>query len=109
MVRRLLVPLDGSQLAAAAIPYALTLAHALDIPAELLAVVPPFPELPSVPSAQAVAGDERRVALDSAYLASVATTIGTPARTVRTAIRHGNPAGEILCAPPPKSRALSWS
>jgi len=98
MVRHLLVPLDGSQLAAAAIPYALTLAHALDTPVDLLAVVAPFPDLPSVPSAQAVEGDERRVALGIAYLESVATAIRTPDRTVRTAVRHGNPAGEILSA-----------
>ena len=96
MVRRILVPLDGSQRAAAAVPYAATLARALDAPIGLLAVVAPFPDLPGVPSDDAIAGDDGRVAAVTAYLESVATALRAHDLVVRTAVRHGNPASAIL-------------
>ena len=96
MVRHILVPLDGSPLAAAAIPYAATLARALAAPICLLAVVEPFPDLPGVPSDHALEGDDRLVATRTAYLDAVATALRAPDLAVRTTVRHGNPAGEIL-------------
>lgn len=106
MVRHILVPLDGSQVAAAAIPYATALARAFDAPLALLAVVEPFPGRPGMPSDQATEGDERRVATGTAYLESVATALRAPDLVIRTAIRHGNPAVEILRAAEAEEAAL---
>ncbi len=96
MVGRILVPLDGSPLAAAAVPYAATLARALDAPIGLLAVVESFPDRPGVPSDDAIAGDDRRVAASAAHLDAVAATLRATDLVIGTALRHGNPASAIL-------------
>ncbi|HEY8292820.1 MAG TPA: universal stress protein [Thermomicrobiales bacterium] len=98
MVRHILVPLDGSRLAATAVPYALTLARASDARISLLAVVASPPEHTGLPSAAAQEGDERHVTESTAYLESVATTMRADGLTVTTVVRHGNPASEILAA-----------
>src|SRR4051794_2764680 len=59
--RHILVPLDGSRLAAAAVPYSVALARAADARISLLAVVAPVPEHAGLPSAAAQEGDERHV------------------------------------------------
>lgn len=96
MDRHILVPLDGSRLAAAAVPYAATLARAWDARIRLLAVVEPLPEHAGMPSAAARERDERQVTESTAYLESVATALRAQALTVATVIRHGDPAGNIL-------------
>jgi nucleotide-binding universal stress UspA family protein len=96
MFRHILVPLDGSRLAAAALPYAVALARAADARISLLSVVefPPVPD--SLPSAAGQEGDERHVTENNAYLESVAIPLRTRGLTVTTVVRHGNPASEVL-------------
>ncbi len=96
--RHILVPLDGSRLAAAAVPYAATLAHARDARISLLAVVEPIPEHSGLPSTAGQERDERHVTESTAYLESVAVAIRAHGLTVTTVVRHGNPANEILAA-----------
>jgi len=98
MFRHILVPLDGSQLAATAVPYALTLARAADARISLLAVVASPPEHTGLPSAAAQEGDERHVTESTAYLETVAVAMRADGLTVTTVVRHGNPASEILAA-----------
>ena len=106
MIGHVLVPLDGSQLAAAAVPYAVTLARAFDAPICFLSVIEHFPELPGVPSDDAIAGDERRVAAIVAHLDALASAIRAEDLVARTAVRHGNPANEILREAEEEDRAL---
>jgi nucleotide-binding universal stress UspA family protein len=106
MNRHILVPLDGSQHAAAALPYALTLARATDTYIRLLSVVAaPFPHA-GFPSATANAGDRRHIEASTAYLESVAGTMRTHGLAVTTVVRHGNPADEILAASEDEECAL---
>lgn len=96
MARHILVPLDGSPLAAAAIPYAVALARTDNARISLLAIVTPFPDHIGVPSAAAREEDERQVTISTAYLASIATTIRAHDLNATTVVRHGNPASAIL-------------
>ncbi len=98
MFRHILVPLDGSRRAAAALPYALTLAHACGARISLLAVVEPVPEQSGLPSVAAQEEDERHVTESSAYLESVAVAMRVDGFAVTTVVRHGDPASEILAA-----------
>jgi nucleotide-binding universal stress UspA family protein len=98
MIRHILVPLDGSRLAATAVPYAVILARAADARISLLAVVEPLSEHAGLPSAAAREEDERHVTESTAYLESVATSLRAHGLTVTTVVRHGNPASEILAA-----------
>lgn len=98
MIRHILVPLDGSRLAATAIPYAVTLARAADARISLLAVVESVSEHAGLPSAAARGRDERHVTERTAYLESVATSLRARGFTVTIVVRHGNPASEILAA-----------
>lgn len=98
MTRHILVPLDGSRLAAAAAPYAVTLAHTSDARISLLAVVESATERAGQPSTAAQEEDERHVTESTAYLESVAVAMRAHGHTVTTVVRHGNPASEILAA-----------
>jgi len=98
MFRHILVPLDGSRLAATAVPYAITLADARDARISLLAVVESPPEHAGQPSVAAQERDERHVTESTAYLESVATPLRARGLAVTTVVRHGNPASEILAA-----------
>ena len=98
MDRHILVPLDGSRLAATALPYALTLARASAARISLLAVVASPPEHAGLPSATAQESDERLVTESTAYLESVAVAMRADGATVTTVVRHGNPAEEVLIA-----------
>jgi nucleotide-binding universal stress UspA family protein len=98
MDRHILVPLDGSRLAATAVPYAVTLARASEARVTLLAVAESPPEHAGLPSAAAQEGDERHVTESTAYLESVAAAMRAHGLTVTTVVRHGNPASEILAA-----------
>jgi nucleotide-binding universal stress UspA family protein len=96
MFRHILVPLDSSRVAAAALPYAVALARAADARISLLSVVE-FPAAPvSLPSAAGREGDERHVTEHTAYLESAATPLRARGLAVTTVVRHGNPAEEIL-------------
>ena len=94
--RRILVPLDGSRRAAAALPYAVALARATAARIGLLAIVEPLPLHAGLPSAAGQEEDERQVAVSTAYLEAVATPLRARGLAVTTAVRHGDPASEIL-------------
>jgi nucleotide-binding universal stress UspA family protein len=98
MAYHILVPLDGSPLAATAVPYAVTLARVSEARVTLLAVVASPPEHAGLPSAAAQEGDERHITESTAYLESVAAAMRAHGLTVTTVVRHGNPANEILAA-----------
>ena len=105
-MRRILVPLDGSHRAAAALPYAVALAHATAARIGLLAVVEPIHLHAGLPSDANLEDDERHVAVSSAYLESVATHLRAGGLAVTTAVRHGDPAGAILAESEEAPRAL---
>ncbi len=94
--RHILVPLDGSQIAAAALPYAVAVARAASARISLLAVVESSPTHIGLPSAVGREGDERHVTESTAYLESVAAPLRAAGLAVTTVVRHGNPAEEIL-------------
>ena len=96
MFRHILVPLDGSRLAVAAVPYAVALARAFDARISLLGIVEPFPEFGRLPSAAVREADERQITTGSAYLESVAAPMRARDLAVTTVVRHGNPAAEIM-------------
>jgi nucleotide-binding universal stress UspA family protein len=96
MLTHILVPLDGSRLAAQAVPYATALAHAFDARITLLAVIEPAPHRGPMPHPDATEIDARRIATSMAYLESMAAAIRAPDRTVIAAVRHGNPAPAII-------------
>ncbi|MDQ6832058.1 MAG: universal stress protein [Chloroflexota bacterium] len=94
--RHILVPLDGSHLAAAALPYAVALARAADARITLLAILEPVPAHVGLPSAAGQEADERRVTESTAYLEFVAAPLRATGLAVTTVVRHGNPAETIL-------------
>jgi len=96
MFRHIVVPLDGSQLAATAIPYAVALARPTDARISLLAVVKPLLVYAGLPSADAQEGDERHITESTAYLESVALPLRTSGLAVTAVVRHGDPAEAIL-------------
>jgi nucleotide-binding universal stress UspA family protein len=95
MSRHLLVPLDGSPRAAAAIPYAVAIARAEGAKISLLAAIAPPPEYVGFPAAAWEDGD-RQEAESTAYLASVVAPLNASALTVTTVVRRGDPASAIL-------------
>lgn len=96
MLAHILVPLDGSRLAAQAVPYAVTLARAFDARITLLAVIEAAPHRGDMPSPEATEVDARRMATSMAYLESMAATICAPDLAVTAAVRQGNPAAAII-------------
>src|SRR4051794_14441849 len=105
-VRRILVPLDGSRRAAAALPYARPLAHAPAARITLLAIVEPLHLHDGLPSDAGQEDDDRHVAANAAYLASVATRLRARGLTVEAAVRHGDPASVIVAASAEEGGAL---
>ena len=100
MYRRALVPLDGSMVAEAIVPFILEIAGPLDMEVALLrVVVPAVPMAVELSSSSHVQDVEKFRADAEQYLASVAT--GLRARGVRatTHVRVGEAVDEILaCA-----------
>jgi nucleotide-binding universal stress UspA family protein len=94
--RRVLVPLDGSDLAETVVPSILAIAQALDLEVVLLRVVAVFP--PGTPESARGEIEERRRRLyqeAEAYLGSVAGQLAGHVR-VRIGVRKGEPATEIV-------------
>jgi nucleotide-binding universal stress UspA family protein len=98
----LLVPLDGSERAALALPVAAAIAEATHTPL-LLARITPFLGVPPVAAAgvplpadmyQQPIDDERRLALD--YLDEQAESLRKRGLTVETFVAHGDPAAILL-------------
>jgi nucleotide-binding universal stress UspA family protein len=97
MYRRALVPLDGSMIAEAIVPFILEIAGPLDMEVALLRVILPTPPVMVEGGGAMVVDDvEQLRARAEEYLASVAT--GLRARGVRATmqVRFGNAVGEIL-------------
>ena len=96
--RRVLIPLDGSRLAEAIIPYVLSLAEALYMDVVLVRVVPPAPSpLNTVSMARA---DRMRARMADAhnYLADIAAGLWGRGVRVQTTVRSGRPIAEICAA-----------
>jgi nucleotide-binding universal stress UspA family protein len=102
MFRRILVPLDGSELAERALPYAQGLARELNSELILLRVV----NCVDLASSQAFTGflpaevfdaaieDERQTAAE--YLARLAERLQADGLATQWVVRSGDPAGEIV-------------
>lgn len=96
MPRHILIPLDGSPLAAAAVPYAIAIARTDRARISLLAVVASLPDRAGLPSDAAREDDARQVAESATYLESIAVAVRAHDLSVTTVIRHGDPARAIL-------------
>jgi nucleotide-binding universal stress UspA family protein len=107
-IRRLLVPLDGSELAEAALPAASALAKRLEVPVHLVRATnsmatlatlsgsTPFPVNPPADVYERLASDLDNSA--RAYLADVATRLRGEGIEVSVEVRDGSPYTEILDA-----------
>jgi nucleotide-binding universal stress UspA family protein len=97
MYRRALVPLDGSMIAEAIVPFILEIAGPLDMEVALLRVVVPAPPLVIEGSTHAVVEDVHKLRSDAEeYLAPVATALRARGVRVTTHVRIGDAVGEIL-------------
>lgn len=97
MYKRAIVPLDGSMVAEGIIPFILEIAGPLDMEVVLLRVVVPVP--PSVIEGARyveVEDPEKRRLEAEEYLAPIAVELRAKAVRVRTMVRRGEPAQEIL-------------
>lgn len=99
MYKCVAIPLDGSIVAEGILPFILEIAGPLDIGVVLVRVMVPVP--PSVIEASRhveVEDPEKRRAEAEAYLTPIAAELRTKGVRVRTMVRRGEPAGEILAA-----------
>jgi nucleotide-binding universal stress UspA family protein len=97
MYKRVLVPLDGSPLAEAILPFLLEIAGPLDMHLTLLRVVEPIPPSVTEASSRVVVEDvEGRRREAEGYLQTVAKTIEARGLVARCEVRRGQPAHEIL-------------
>jgi nucleotide-binding universal stress UspA family protein len=98
MYTRMLVPLDGSELAETILPFAERIAGPLDTEVLLLSVVEPISVVTGLASAGVVGPDAlylRQVEMKK-YLAEVAARLEAKGVRVRTVLGLGAPAAEIL-------------
>src|SRR5262245_41843327 len=99
MYRRVLVPLDGSPVAEAIIPFVLEIAGPLDMEVALLEVVEPPPPMVVEGATYAVVGDVEAQRLGAhEYLAPVAVELRATGVRVTTQVRLGRAQSEILAA-----------
>jgi nucleotide-binding universal stress UspA family protein len=103
MIKQLVLPLDGSELAAAALPLASAIAVSADATLHLVRVVEPFWHSASVASMTPYLPDEQGADFDaqlqaeaSAYLKRVADGLRDRGVRVTWEVRSGRPADEIL-------------
>ncbi|MBC7286588.1 MAG: universal stress protein [Armatimonadetes bacterium] len=94
MYRRLLVPLDGSELAEIALTHAESLAKAFGAEIVLVRVVPLPPARVACPSP--IASVEAEFAEAKEYLSSVANRLQQNGILARTSVRQGDVAEEII-------------
>jgi nucleotide-binding universal stress UspA family protein len=95
-LHRILVPLDGSALAEAALPRVAELARLTNARLTLLQVIgPPMPELTAFEIARLPEDDGELAAEAEAYLRRVAATLHERGLDVDTAVRFGDPAACI--------------
>ena len=97
MYKRALVPLDGSMVAAAIVPFILEIAGPLDMEVALLRVVVPAPPMVLEGSSYVVAEDVEKLRANAeAYLASVAAELRDQGVRVTIQVRFGEAVSEIL-------------
>jgi nucleotide-binding universal stress UspA family protein len=97
MYKRALIPLDGSMIAEAIVPFILEIAGPLDMEVALLRVVVPSPPVVVEGSTHAIIEDAEKLRDDAQdYLASVAATLRARGVRVTTHVRCGEAVGEIL-------------
>jgi nucleotide-binding universal stress UspA family protein len=100
MYKRALVPLDGSELSAAILPFITRIAGPLDMEVVLLRVVEPIPPQVIESSRYVEIEDvEGRLAEARAYLKPIVDDLAGKGVRTRLEVRHGNPVTEIVaCA-----------
>ena len=100
MFNRVVIPHDGSELAEAILPFIMQIAGPLDLEVTLLRVVEPVPPEVIEGVRRVVIDDaERREKEATAYLAELAGSVAASGVQVRTEVRVGVPAREIVyCA-----------
>ena len=99
MYKRVLVPVDGSDVAVAVLPFILGIAGPLDFEVMLLRVNQPVsPVALEATRYVDVEGDEATRAKAEAYLKGLAGTMESRGVRVKTLIRRGDPVSEILAA-----------
>jgi nucleotide-binding universal stress UspA family protein len=96
MFNRILVPLDGSQLAEGALPYALSLAAALDASLTLLTVVQPMQLISDYYIPYDASLEAEQLAAAGAALDETADSLRHAGARVMTAVAVGYAASEIL-------------
>lgn len=97
MFKRVVIPLDGSDLAESILPLIIQIAGPLDLDVTLLRVLAPVPPDVVNRASRAVIDDLGRRREDAeAYLASLAASIGASGVRVDTAVRVGTPVREIV-------------
>ena len=104
MYERVLVPLDGSEIAEAILPFAEKLAGPVDAEAMLVRVIEPLSAGEAFAAGGVVAPDTLflRQLEAKEYLARVERRLANKGIRVRTDLRSGTPAAEIVAA------ATSW-
>jgi nucleotide-binding universal stress UspA family protein len=95
--KRAVVPLDGSPVAEAIIPFILEIAGPLDLEVVLLRVLQPIPPEVIEGSRHVVVEDVQARGMDAEeYLAPIAAELRGKGVRVRTLVRRGEPAAEIV-------------
>jgi nucleotide-binding universal stress UspA family protein len=95
--KRVVVPLDGSQVAEGILPFILGIAGPLDLDVVLVRVVQPIPPTVIEGATHVVIDDiEGRMAEAKAYVDGVAQELETKGVRVRVEVRRGEPAAEIV-------------
>lgn len=97
MYKRALVPLDGSPVAEAIIPFLLEIAGPLDMRLVLLRVLEPIPPMVIEGARDIVVDDvEARTKEAQAYLAPIAAALGARGIDVVCDVRRGRPEEQIV-------------
>lgn len=99
MYTRIVVPLDGSELAEGVLPYARSLARKLGVPLALLRVVDPVRVVDWADPGSSLFSDEVLAEMDtkaSTYLERVAERLRADGLTVSCQVREGEPAPAIV-------------
>jgi nucleotide-binding universal stress UspA family protein len=95
--KRAVVPLDGSPVAEAIIPFILEIAGPLDLEVVLLRILQPIPPEVIEGSRHVVVEDVQARGMDAEeYLAPIAAELRGKGVRVRTLVRRGEPAAEIV-------------
>jgi len=95
--KRALVPLDGSMIAAAIVPFILEIAGPLDMEVALLRVVVPSPPVVFEGASPVIVDDIEKLRLEAEeYLAAIATALRARGVRVTIHVRVGDAVGQIL-------------